>query len=215
MEQGWDSIYRTSGVINAEPYKEMRKVVELFRERGLKQVLDVGCGTGRHTVMLARQGFDVFGFDISPEGVQLTYEWLGREKLKADLHVQSMFDEFTYEDEFFDAVICVKTLNHGGIEDIRKTIAEMERVLKPGGLVFIVVSREHKVRDSAVQRKRATLLDERTLIPTQGIEAGVVHYMFNKEILLREFRHFTILACYRSGERDYSLLGEMIKKRSM
>lgn len=212
MEQGWDSIYRSSGVINAEPYPEMRKVLELFKERGIRRVLDVACGTGRHTVMLARQGYNVFGFDLSPEGVHLTYESLGRESLKANLHVQSLFDKYPYEDAFFDAVICVKSLNHGRVEDIRRAIVEIKRVLKPGGLILIVVSRERKLRDSAVQRERAIILDERTLIPKQGIEAGVVHYMFNKAILLREFRNFSILACFRSGVRDYTLVGETRKK---
>lgn len=210
MEQGWDSIYRTSGVINIEPYVEMQKVVELFRERGVKQVLDVACGTGRHTVMLARQGFKVFGLDISPEAIKLGYAWLAREKLKAKLHVQSMFDKLPYKDEFFDAVVCIKSLNHGRIEDIRRAITEIERVLKPGGMIFIVVARERKLRDTAAQRRRkAIIIDERTLIPTQGMEAGVVHFMFNKAILLCEFKHFRVLRCYRSGERDYSLLGEV------
>jgi len=210
MGPGWDDIYHNSGIITSQPHEEVEKVISLFRHRGVKRVLDVGCGTGRHTVLLAHRGFQVSGFDESPEGVRLASAWLAKNDLDVSLHVQSMFHDFPYQDSSFDAIICIKTLNHGHIEEIRKTIAEMARVLRRRGLVLIVVARGRKLTDSTIhrQKKPPILLDERTLIVTKGLETGVIHYMFNKAILLSEFTAFNILDFYRSGMRDYTLVGE-------
>ncbi len=170
----------------------------------------MGCGTGRHVVFLARQRFEVSGFDESAEGVRLTGEWLAREGLKADLHVQSMFQPFPYEGRSFDAIICIKTLTHGHIEEIRKTISEMARVLKPGGVIWVVVSKGNKLTPATINRQKTPpiVLDERTLVVTVGRETGIVHYMFNKAILLREFANFHILDFHRSGRKDYSFVAE-------
>jgi ubiquinone/menaquinone biosynthesis C-methylase UbiE len=162
-------------------------------------------------VYLARAGFRVSGFDQAPEGVRLAREWLSRERLKADLRVQSMFEPFHYTDKAFDAVVCVKTLNHGRIEEIRRAISEIARVLEPGGLLWLVVSKGNKLTARTIHRQKPQpiVIDERTLMVTVGRETGIVHYMFNKAILLREFAGFKILDFHRSGEKDYSMLGAL------
>ena len=51
-------------MLRREPHPEMHRVAGLLRTRGVKRVLDLGSGGGRHTIYLASIGFDVYGLDL-------------------------------------------------------------------------------------------------------------------------------------------------------
>jgi 2-polyprenyl-3-methyl-5-hydroxy-6-metoxy-1,4-benzoquinol methylase len=48
----------------------------------------LGCGSGRHVVYLAKNGFEVYGIDIAKSGIKIAKEWLKDEKLKANLKAE-------------------------------------------------------------------------------------------------------------------------------
>ncbi len=104
----WDELYRQQGRVFTEPHEDMPGIVQLLKSRGASTVLDLGSGTGRHTVYLARSGFSLFGLDNSPEGINVTRQWLADEGLAANLQLQSMTEKLPYEDAFFDAVISMR-----------------------------------------------------------------------------------------------------------
>jgi ubiquinone/menaquinone biosynthesis C-methylase UbiE len=132
--------------------------------------------------------------------------------LKAELTIASMYEKLPYVDKSFDAIICTKALNHGTIDDIHRAIKEMERVLVLNGIIFLVVSGGRKLFHSRRQAKTAEIIDERTLKPKTGMEVGVIHYMFNKEILFREFRDFKIINYHVDSTKSYCFLG-ILKRR--
>lgn len=207
--QNWDPIFEQYGYMFRAPQKEMPNVAELFKERGVKKVLDLGCGSGRHLVHLAEQGFEVFGMDLSGKAIELAANWLKERGLSAKLRVNSIYERFPYEDNFFDAIISVRVINHGRIENIRNAIGEMQRVLKPRGLLFIEVSKDRPIRVSKKQSSRSRIIGPRTLVPKKGKEKGIIHYQFNKVILRKEFQNFRILSLYADSEGYYCLLGEL------
>jgi len=191
------------------PQEDMPKVTELFKDRGVRKVLDLGCGSGRHLVYLAEQGFEVFGIDIAQRATELAANWLKEKGLWAELRAGSVFERLPYEDNFFDAIISVRVINHGRIEDIRSAIKETQRVLKSKGLIFVEVRKERKVKESKRQSTRSKIIDSRTVISMTGREKGVIHYMFNKAILIKEFRSFRILDFWDTSEGYYCLTGEL------
>ena len=94
------------------------------------QVLDVGCGGGFTCEFLARRGAGVTGVDQSAACVEAA----GRHAAAADLTIeyqQAQAERLPFEDATFDAVVCVDVLEH--VEDLQQTIAEISRVLRPGG----------------------------------------------------------------------------------
>ncbi|MDP2919715.1 MAG: class I SAM-dependent methyltransferase [Dehalococcoidia bacterium] len=119
-------------------------MVALFGARNVRRVLDLGCGAGRHVIYLAQKGYEVYGLDSSAEGLKMAGELLAETNLTAELASASMYKPLPYPDSFFDALVCTKALNHGAIESIRRAIREMERVLKPGGILFLVVTEDEE-----------------------------------------------------------------------
>jgi 2-polyprenyl-3-methyl-5-hydroxy-6-metoxy-1,4-benzoquinol methylase len=208
-KESWDEIYKRTKRVETtlDVDENLLRVTDLFKKRNVKRICDIGCGAGRHIVYLAKQGFEVYGFDISEEGIKKAKHRLTNLGLRADLRIYSMDDAFPYPGNFFDVVISIRTIHHLKIEQIRKTIKEIERVLKPKGLILITVRKSNL-------RKRVSYAKEiapRTFVNIEGEEKGVVHYVFNKEILRKEFRNFRIYNLWVDSKRYYCLLGELKK----
>jgi SAM-dependent methyltransferase len=138
-KKGWNRAYKKGDKIWIKPQEDIPKILKLFKKQGVKKILDLGCGTGRHLIYLAKRGFEVYGLDIAEDGIKIAKNWLKEEKLKANLKIGDIYRKLPYPNDFFDAIICIKTLNHGKIEWIRRCIKEMHRILKPKGLLFVTV----------------------------------------------------------------------------
>lgn len=91
------------------------------------RALDVGCGTGHHLRALAARGFEVAGVDGSQE-------MLDAARLAtpaAELH-QADVAALPFADASFDLILCIEVLRY--LADPQPCIAEMARVLRPGGV---------------------------------------------------------------------------------
>lgn len=68
-------------------------------------ILDIGCGTGRHSLELARRGYNVTGFDLSPSMIEKARLLAEKENLKIDFQVRDARD-FNFR-EAFDLAIMI------------------------------------------------------------------------------------------------------------
>ena len=118
----------------------------LALRRGDK-VLDLGCGFGRHAVEAARRGANVVALDAGRDevdGVAATFAAMveAGELLDGSLHtaaVQGDALHLPFPDATFDRVICSEVLEH--IPDDVAAMAELARVLRPGGTMAVTVPR--------------------------------------------------------------------------
>ncbi|MDP2739573.1 MAG: class I SAM-dependent methyltransferase [Pseudorhodobacter sp.] len=95
-------------------------------------VLDLGAGVGRHALALARRGFAVAALDAAPEGIAEIDRIAAAEALTIDARV-GLMTELPFADAAFDYVLSWNVIYHGDEAVLRATIAEIARVLKPGG----------------------------------------------------------------------------------
>jgi SAM-dependent methyltransferase len=186
----WDSIFKEHGHFFLDPHPDIERVASIFRENGVKRILDLGCGTGRHLVFLAKLGFQMAGFDSSSHALGLCKKWLEEEGLTADTREHRMEHRLPYPEASFDAVISIQVIHHNLLKDILFTISEIKRILRPEGFIFITVpvlgSKPEKAEDDWHPRE----LENRTYIPESGPESGIPHHYFTEDELLDAFNGF-------------------------
>ncbi|MBI1277822.1 MAG: methyltransferase domain-containing protein [Anaerolineaceae bacterium] len=99
-------------------------------------ILDVGCGIGRHLIYLGGRGFKMAGMDISPSGVKTSQTVCAERNIDFDGRVSNM-TALPWADMTFDAALSTSVISHNLRADIFKTLEEVRRVLKPGGLFLV------------------------------------------------------------------------------
>jgi ubiquinone/menaquinone biosynthesis C-methylase UbiE len=96
-----------------------------------KHVLDLSCGEGYNTRILAGRGAEVFGVDFSEKMIELARQMEKKEKLGISYHASDVADLKEFESERFDIVTCFMALMD--IERYEDAISEVARVLKKNG----------------------------------------------------------------------------------
>ncbi len=128
---------------------------ELFRKHGVESVLDCGCGTGRHAILFAQNGFRVTGVDMDPAMVDLARRNAAAEKVEARFETVSFRDiPSLFPSARFDAVICVgNSLSQlSGLKDVERAVGSMATVCKDRGLLII-----HVLNYSSLMKKDLVL----------------------------------------------------------
>ncbi len=197
----WEDIYRREGRVYPEPFARFGEVVETFKAHGCTTILDLGCGSGRHVVHLARAGFWALGADISPTALNLSRAWLRDEVQEANLVLLDARRPLPFRDGSFEGVLSTQVIHHARIAAVRTAIGEIRRVLAPGGLAFVTVSGR---KDPGVEFEE---IEPGTFLPLAGPEAGLAHHIFTVEELRSEFRELEILdLSIRAGGAVLALL---------
>jgi len=155
-------------------------------------VLDLGCGFGRHAFEAARRGARVVALDAGRDevvGVRATFAAMfDAGELSRDtvaVAVQGDALALPFADQTFDRVICSEVLEH--IPDDLGAMAELARVLKPGGTMAITVPRRgperinwalsdeyHNVPGGHIRIYSRALLEHR--LTSVGLDVGAHHY---------------------------------------
>ena len=91
------------------------------------RVLEVGCGSGKTLYALANKGLDVYAIDFSEPAVKLCAKIPGCKASVQDIRKTS------FQDDFFDAVICIHVLAHMPLAERKEAAMEIARILKKGG----------------------------------------------------------------------------------
>ncbi len=131
-----------------------RKVISLLEVRPGIHFLDVGCGTGwavGQVANLAERKGEFYGVDLSPKMVQKAREnFRGRNEIH---FLQANVESIPLDSDYFDILICTNSFHHYPRPE--RALAEMHRLLKKGGMLFILDptadSWAYRVADKAVK----------------------------------------------------------------
>ncbi len=153
---------------------------ETLRDAGLRSglsILDAGCGTGQNLISLSEHNdCEIYGFDISIHAASF-WPQRGLERVCV-----SSINEIPFRERSFDAVVSVDVLECEAVDEMT-AYSEMWRVLKPGGLIAIVVpayewllSDEHHKAVGATRRySKRRLID---LLNTKPVELIRMTHLF-------------------------------------
>ncbi|MBY9008921.1 MAG: class I SAM-dependent methyltransferase [Candidatus Lokiarchaeota archaeon] len=201
----WDEVFAEKGKYFIKPHPDMERIAKLFIDEGVKRVLDLGCGTGRHLLFLLKKGFEVYGLDGSPNGLEIAKNWLNEENLSSELTCQKIEQEFPYKDEFFDAIVSIQVIHHNLMKDILFTVNELERILRKGGFIYI----SFPLRQGFyIKEENMKKVETGTYIPLTGQEKGLPHHFFTIPELKRVFRSFKLNEIYIDKTNHRAILGQ-------
>lgn len=123
----------------ADPVEQLRYLSHIAtydfavpRLRG--RVLDLGCGTGYGTSRLAAHVDEIVGVDPSTEAIGYATEHFTAPNLRYEA-IAPLPAPLPFDDASFDSVVSFQVIEH--LTDVAQYVAEIRRVLKPGGVALI------------------------------------------------------------------------------
>jgi len=137
------------------PRKTGAELVSLLKERGVRNVIDIGCGSGRNSIFLAKEGFDVTGVDFSEVPLGILKSKIKDGKIE-DIHLLlGDAGKIPVKDVTFDAATCHFVWDLHERDEQKEMIDETYRVLKPSGVAVV----ESLLTDKGVEEMRNLLKD--------------------------------------------------------
>lgn len=131
------SLYKTYEIVERSHWwfcGRRRIILDIFEKYSVKKsdlkILDFGCNTGFFVGQLQENGFDACGIDMSKDAIEF-----GMKRGVKNLSVGKT--PLPYTNELFDMILALDVIEH--IEHQDETIADLYRLLKPGGKAIIMV----------------------------------------------------------------------------
>ena len=173
----------------SEPSEEIYYLGSRWEDMGFRKFLDLGCGIGRHSLHMAKLGFDVTAYDLSDTGLQLLRGKAS--KMELSIHtVKGDNERLPFNDSSFDCLLAYHSLYHSDSEGMGRIVSEMHRVLGSGGEGYLtLISKSHPdyLRDDLEK------LDANTVMKPEEDGSIVPHYFVQYEEIEKLLHPFEVI----------------------
>lgn len=163
------------------PYKDWCiYVTGLLREYGISDglVLDLGCGTGKLTRLLASEGYDMIGVDLSGDMLEIALEH-EMEDPKHILYLEQDMREFELYGTVRAIVSICDSMNYlEGHEDLVQVLKLANNYLDPGGIFLFDMNTVYKYREQ---------LGEQTIAENREESSFIWENYFDEEEMVNEY----------------------------
>jgi tellurite methyltransferase len=171
-----------------KPDKAVVNLLDKIDRSKVKDVLDIGCGAGRHALLFANAGFSVTAVDSSKEALSVLRNQVHKEGIPMKI-VDGDYSQDLVPQRSFDLILAYNVLYHGYRTDFQEAIHLIHRWLKPNGLFFFTCPTRRDGKYGNGERMSAN-----TYRPLNSVHPGDIHY-FSDELdildFLRNFNHFS------------------------
>ncbi len=186
----WEIVKEDENCIWKNPSIESYYLLNRWTSQNKKDLLDLGCGIGRHSIMFGKNGFNVSCFDISEDGINKTRKWAESEELDFDYKVGDML-ELPYKDESFDSVLCVNVISHTDTEGMKKVVKELNRIMKKDAECYLTLGSKDTW---GFKQNDWPLVDPNTrLRMEEGPEYKTPHFYADYNLIMDLFKDFKII----------------------
>lgn len=177
-------------------------------------VLDLGCGLGRHAIAFARKGFAVTAVDSSKKALSELENTIKKNELNITI-VNGNYFEPLFTRKSFDLIICYNVIYHGFKEDFKKAVDLCKEYLKPGGVLFFTCPS----RDDGKYNNGKEVAPH-TYESLNSVHPGDIHYFSDKDDIhyfladlkleyLKKNEHYW----YNCGKKQFSSYWEVLANK--
>ena len=193
-----------------EPSFPAKQSVELFKEKNIKNIIELGAGLGRDTIFFAKNSINVKALDYSPSAIKIINEKAEKKSL-SNLVSTKIFDirkKFPFEDSSIEAcfshMLYCMALSNYDLENLNK---EILRILKPEGINIYTV----RHTDDGDYKNGTHIAED--LYENDGF---IVHF-FSKDKINQLSKGFEILDIekFEEGKFPRKLFRVTLKKKSL
>jgi 2-polyprenyl-3-methyl-5-hydroxy-6-metoxy-1,4-benzoquinol methylase len=170
------------------PAPAVLALIESLSPAERPEVLDLGCGLGRHAIAFAQAGFRVTATDAAKKAVDHLDEWAKQLGLSIRTRVCDAV-EVDFPAESFDVVVAYNVLYHGYRDQFARAIAHVRKLLKPGGQLFLTCpTREDGKYGFGEELASHTFACDKSIVP------GDIHYFSDETDLDELLSGFSIIS---------------------
>ena len=186
----WSEIFAAPEMQRLRPNPEFLAALPVIKAAGCRLVLDAGCGAGRHLQPLAREGFEVWGVDREAGVLQVLQGKLRESETRVHLALADL-ERLPFPGPSFDLAVSINVINHGYTRAFQGYCRELDRVLLPGGHLFIYVS-PRKFAE-LVRLPRTRELEPGTLVDIATPDGNMIHHFPTPEEIQGQFPAYRLL----------------------
>jgi SAM-dependent methyltransferase len=157
------------------PDTRVAGIVPFLKERNVRTILDLGCGIGRHSLMFASKGFDVWALDGSGEGLYYLKKKADKKEIELATIVSDIHD-LPFVDSFFDYILAWNVVYHGTYDELRQALSEVARVLGQSAVFQCTLLSTNNVNFG-----KGIQIDEHTFVQPDAGEKSHPHCYIGRE----------------------------------
>ena len=170
-----------------KPAPEVLEFISSLSSLNKPQVLDLGCGLGRHAVAFALAGFSVTAIDSSTAAIKHLNDWASSLNLPIETKVCELFSD-SLPEETFDIVLSYNVIYHGSRDHFARAIHYARQLLKPGGIFFFSCPSRQDGKYGFGEE-----IAPHTYQATKSITPGDIHYFADEKDLTELLAGFRVL----------------------
>lgn len=181
-----------------------------------QRVLDLGCGTGKHTFELERAGAIAFGIDCSEDAIQYARKIASDINSNAEFHIGT-FENIPFPSDSFEAVLFPQNIVECSYEEMERIVLQLQSILCLGGKLFL------EMQDGLEKAKHTSIPEVDNLSGTQERKIcipGKGAFQYNTVFWTIAFARFVIgkhlryIDTERISKKNFMLTFEKCNPRS-
>ncbi|MFQ6020594.1 MAG: class I SAM-dependent methyltransferase [Candidatus Aenigmatarchaeota archaeon] len=139
LKKSWEKIseiYQKEFYYNVWPKMDADEIM-LLKNIKNKRILDIGCGGGQESIILAKKGAIVTGIDFSKKQIEFAKKLAKKEKVKVNFLIKNIERLDMFPKNSFDIVYSSYALQY--IENLKRVFKEVYKILKPKGIFILAL----------------------------------------------------------------------------
>ena len=214
-ESNWDSYWGEEKELEhwQKPADSIIEFVKACSSKKHPRVLDLGCGIGRHSLLFAKEGFEVTALDSSEQALGELKNKVEKLNLNIEI-VKGNYLEPIFKSNSFDIILSYNVIYHGHREDFEKAINLCKKYLETDGILFFTCP----TRDDG-KYSNGKKVAPHTYETMNSVHPGDIHYFANESDIRQLVEDFSIISLNKNehywnndGTKQFSSYWELIVK---